>query len=212
MDNQLQALVEKWRNTARRCHNTADLNDQQDGFSEDTDRLHAEGQTLRRCADELAALLAQREAVTVTPSAAAGIADLMGGDSGALRVKVTRHELTDLCLSGQAYTRDGKVNLLDETGGMARELMETWQQREAAPSRWQPIETAPKDGTEVCVWNGYRHLAAWVQFDGEPPAGSFCGVPYCNGWHDRGSGVFLDPQPTLWVPVPAPPPAPPESR
>ena len=56
---------------------------------------------------------------------------------------------------------------------------------------WQPIETAPKDGTEILAWDGIEHkIARW----------------------DEPSGWFLSDwmrcYPTHWQPLPAPPESP----
>lgn len=60
---------------------------------------------------------------------------------------------------------------------------------------WQPIETAPKDGTRIMAIDG-RHLVAvakWVSYtvDGEE-RGGWLGMP------------GIEP-PTFWMPLPAPP-------
>jgi hypothetical protein len=69
---------------------------------------------------------------------------------------------------------------------------------------WQPIETAPKDGTEVLlVRNGsFRQIGSWRKpcqqadgyrvNDGEP-----CWVGY--------SAEKRVPEPTHWMPLPEPP-------
>ena len=71
-------------------------------------------------------------------------------------------------------------------------------------SKWQPIETAPKDGTVIIladdtsglVMAGYFFDSGdgfpWVTLDNE------C-LPPLNGWTDDGSG------PTHWTPLPEPP-------
>jgi hypothetical protein len=64
--------------------------------------------------------------------------------------------------------------------------------------RWQPIETAPKDGTRVDVWSGDRFTDArwcarhkqWEVF-----------IPDYNG--GEWTGVYAPP--THWMPLPAPP-------
>lgn len=71
-------------------------------------------------------------------------------------------------------------------------------------SEWQPIETAPKDGTHI--------LLAWSYKNGTPPRVSECfwrndmpfsqdGVWWC--FHGR---MFAEP--THWQPLPTPPEAP----
>ena len=60
-------------------------------------------------------------------------------------------------------------------------------------SEWQPIETAPKDGTPVLVWRtpekGRNHRRMGID-------------RWKEGlwWHSR-----KEMQPTHWMPVPAPP-------
>ena len=69
-------------------------------------------------------------------------------------------------------------------------------------SDWQPIESAPKDGTRVLLWTG--NLSAL-------PTGTEMVWSATVGWWDRemshqwihGSGV----DPTHWMPLPAPPTA-----
>ena len=52
--------------------------------------------------------------------------------------------------------------------------------------QWRPIETAPKDGTEILVWwFGRRVIATWT--DGK--------------WTDESLGQY-DEQPILWMPLP----------
>ena len=69
-----------------------------------------------------------------------------------------------------------------------------------AKSDWQPIETAPKDGTEILIasdcfveaayWEGKDSLYPWVTLDGQHVT---------NG---RQEGIY---GPTHWQPLPAPP-------
>lgn len=63
---------------------------------------------------------------------------------------------------------------------------------------WQPIETAPKDGTRVLLWVPPM-IAGNVELSGYATAGRWDSL----GWH---SGITtLACQPTLWMPLPRPP-------
>lgn len=69
---------------------------------------------------------------------------------------------------------------------------------------WQPIATAPKDGTRIDLWvGGERHTdCAWYKGNAWHPE---------DGWYDPayeyGDGWFLDDDefPSHWMPFPAPP-------
>lgn len=72
-------------------------------------------------------------------------------------------------------------------------------------SEWQPIETAPKDGTRVLVFSPDARepqiFVAWL--------GSFI-LPGTKGeedegWIDAWSDDLVDAWPTHWQPLPAPP-------
>jgi hypothetical protein len=66
----------------------------------------------------------------------------------------------------------------------------------AAAEQWEPIETAPKDGTLILAWNGcWIEIAMWQRPDGiNPPRwrGAHCGVSHID-------------QPKLWMPLQPPP-------
>ena len=67
-------------------------------------------------------------------------------------------------------------------------------------STWQPIETAPKDGTRVLLWNGYRRAIGWYSHYEDSS----------SGWHRQtliGEPLGLrDIAPeTHWMPLPGPP-------
>jgi len=64
-------------------------------------------------------------------------------------------------------------------------------------SDWQPIETAPKDGTVMLFSEALGVVSGmwWGKFDGEGP------------WGDSDGRFSLRPdeQPTHWMPLPSPP-------
>lgn len=69
---------------------------------------------------------------------------------------------------------------------------------------WQPIETAPKDGTVIDLWiNGARWTDCWWQVGNR--------LHPLDGWYsdalDCGDADWFcdDQQPTHWMPLPAPP-------
>jgi hypothetical protein len=57
---------------------------------------------------------------------------------------------------------------------------------------WQPIETAPKDGTEVLITGKFPN-GVW-----------FTEISWFNRHKGQWPGRSLDP-PTHWMPLPAPP-------
>jgi hypothetical protein len=75
---------------------------------------------------------------------------------------------------------------------------------------WQPISTAPKDGTLVMLWDPdgdpNYYIARWFadhRYRREGPFGPFV---WTNG--DPASGIRLARDvPTHWMPLPAPPAA-----
>ena len=70
-------------------------------------------------------------------------------------------------------------------------------------SEWQPIETAPKDGTYIVVSDGVRvSLGLWVS-DVDQGA-DYEGQIGMAGWWSVDLGAKLD-RPTHWMPLPDPP-------
>lgn len=57
------------------------------------------------------------------------------------------------------------------------------------PSSWRDISTAPKDGTQVLVWDEGAICMAGFNED-------------TGFWCDYGN---MEPAPTLWMPLPSPP-------
>lgn len=64
-------------------------------------------------------------------------------------------------------------------------------------SEWQPIETAPKDGSSVLTFSpndGYPLIVFWQD------------EMWLIDWdHDRAYGLEPDDKPTHWMPLPEPP-------
>lgn len=61
-------------------------------------------------------------------------------------------------------------------------------------SEWQPIETAPKDGTFIVAWCPDRK-----------PALRRCVVRWKVGWGFLATPSDQQRSPTLWAPIPEPP-------
>lgn len=83
-------------------------------------------------------------------------------------------------------------------------------------SEWEPIETAPKDGTQVLVYAPIgMSIAAWSQDTRGPGVSGHVQTPGWIGWAngdeiddegwDTGHGFALQLEPTHWMPLPAPP-------
>lgn len=73
--------------------------------------------------------------------------------------------------------------------------------------RWQPIETAPKDGTTIIVgrdMGDFGFIRGYARFEGAP--GSFLSGWISNGFSEIISNLGLA-HPTLWQPLPEPPQA-----
>ena len=64
-------------------------------------------------------------------------------------------------------------------------------------SKWQPIETAPKDGTQILIWDGnVRIVAEWGDVPGD----------LRMGWWATNKSYLDSPyEPTHWAPIPEPP-------
>lgn len=76
-------------------------------------------------------------------------------------------------------------------------------QRGREESRWQPIETAPRDGTPVLLaWaDSALAIAVWQNRNENLEADT-----YYEGWVDQFDFVAMSVDaPTYWMPLPAPP-------
>ncbi len=69
-------------------------------------------------------------------------------------------------------------------------------------SDWQPIETAPKDGTRILVWDGdLLAVADWDQPHVCARTNAWC-VGECDGEYNDRTTMW---KPTHWMPLPEPP-------
>jgi hypothetical protein len=64
-------------------------------------------------------------------------------------------------------------------------------------NEWQPIETAPRDGTAVLVTNGETQRVAWTQRPKED--GDYLVWTY---YVTRAGGAATMVEPTHWMPLP----------
>lgn len=65
--------------------------------------------------------------------------------------------------------------------------------------KWQPIETAPKDGARILLWG--RYWSDGQDWFKEPLYGQFSG----RRWEAWGPGGPFGVRPTHWTPLPEPP-------
>lgn len=73
-------------------------------------------------------------------------------------------------------------------------------------SEWQPIETAPKDGTKILVWTHHDEVevSEWYESKGEtyePVEGTEYFRPVTKVYHSGWNGNT----PTHWMPLPEAP-------
>jgi uncharacterized protein DUF551 len=78
-------------------------------------------------------------------------------------------------------------------------------------SEWQPIETAPKDGTWILGWMpydsgggeaGFAYVMAYSKFGNEAARVRYGGEGY---WHEAGGEADWMLGPTHWMPLPKAP-------
>jgi hypothetical protein len=72
---------------------------------------------------------------------------------------------------------------------------------------WQPIDTAPKDGTEILVWNGFRiSLVSWSEYPQiSRRAKKMFAWCVSESEQDEQGGCATAGNPTHWQPLPEPP-------
>jgi hypothetical protein len=79
------------------------------------------------------------------------------------------------------------------------------------PMTWQPIETAPKDGTHILLFDPEADYdSSWNDYEGRylPRIAVAHWKPYPNGyggWKGYYSGIDAIENPTHWMPLPEPP-------
>jgi len=110
-------------------------------------------------------------------------------------------EIITECVRSEAFDSSGNLPIMDK-------LMDTIRPYMAAPSLWQPIATAPKDGTWGLLYFPRFDVTIggmWLEYiEGEPenPTWSWC------GWSV--DEIIDDRDPTHWMPLLKPPQSEPE--
>lgn len=71
---------------------------------------------------------------------------------------------------------------------------------------WQPIETAPKDGTRIIGWNGdVVTEMGWVGRADDDGHVGWCQAEFWDGGLLYEMHNQMEPEPTHWMPLPDPP-------
>ena len=85
-------------------------------------------------------------------------------------------------------------------------------------TEWMPIETAPKDGTDIVIahpdWDSFP-IAQWMEYPGNPVLDGEGNTAWMWGWGHDSTGFTYghedywlgwddDPMPTHWMPRPKP--------
>ena len=97
------------------------------------------------------------------------------------------------------FVNDMAHKWLDEIAQLRADLASVRQAQ-----AWQPIETAPKDGTYVLLWEAGELMPgifSYVDFGDAAPEG------YHSGWYDNQTGRYEATHATHWMPLPAAPSA-----
>lgn len=83
-------------------------------------------------------------------------------------------------------------------------------------TQWQPIESAPKDGTEIIVIHCTHYDAGLGTIVDGPFTASFCNDEWQSSWDGEEVAEYMDwsgtdyksiMDPTHWMPLPSPPEA-----
>lgn len=104
-------------------------------------------------------------------------------------------------------------NIIQMVGRDEESAISLWNTRAAltAPQpQWLPIESAPRDGTQVLVWSDELYIKpyiAWWGVDQNAPEDGNEQEEWLTGDGDSWStGYYYTPcNPTHWMPLPAPP-------
>ena len=98
------------------------------------------------------------------------------------------------CLGGSTHgTDDPAIRLCDLCGGVVPSDPSTGEYKAAQTTGWQPIETAPRDGTRILASDGQ---SVEVIFNA-----------HGDGWFNQSSEISMWRvfPPTHWMPLPEPP-------
>ncbi|GEM_PF-2052210 len=157
---------------------------------------------------EAAALIREQHAALAAPQPNAALAD--EGDAAYREARTLATALFKKHFAhGQEYASGEVVwGVCDTTAGIISQIDNMVsglvQPADAAAlaDGWMPIETAPKDGVELWVFNGEQGVMHWTE-------GAMPGVGHWALWVWADQTVAdIDPepiQPTHWRPLPAPP-------
>jgi hypothetical protein len=114
---------------------------------------------------------------------------------------MTRDEMRELVTNEDRMAAD-PLAWASECGLALRQLLEE--------TEWKPIETAPKDGTEIFIWREGWHCAPVAKWEYNVDADAYgwtIDEEVYLGQCDEGWLGYVDddPMPTHWMPLPAPP-------
>lgn len=133
-----------------------------------------------------------------------GIRSLVAGWNGEGQEGGHFNHRHPLQLGATLKTTCGVIYEIDKASIAARAALSVEEKGEAEAVAWQPIKTAPKDGTEVLIWLAapYSRIekARWYTPWANWQAGCLPIDPVRDEMHGIGSAV-----PTHWRPLPAPP-------